>query len=148
VADIAHHADDFAPIVFRALANALADGGGGIAPEFAGHVFGDDGHGFALFEVGPGVIAAGDEGSAHGLKETRGHKLKATERRHTALRIDVILGVEDVGTIVAVGGYGVGKGDGGDAGDFGDLAANFLLHAEDAFGLLHLAFGDLDAEGL
>ena len=148
MADIADHADDLAPGIFCAFANALAEGSSGIAPEFASHVLGDDRHVPALLEIGPGEIAAGDQRGAHGLKKARGHKLETAQGRHLALRVDVVLGVEDVGAVVAVGGDGVGKGSGGDAGKFGDFTADFLLHAEDALGLLHLAFGNVDAERL
>src|ERR1022692_5353807 len=108
------------------------------------HVLGDDGYGFALLEVGPGEIAAGDQPGAHGLKEARRNELETAERRHPALGVDVVLGIEDVGTDVAVGRHRVSKGHGGDAGNFGDLAANLLLHTEGTLRFLHLTFGDID----
>src|SRR5207245_6744227 len=71
VVNVADDADDFAPVVFGADANALAESRRGIGPVFASHVFRDHSDGNFLVGVVPGDLAAGDQWHSDGTKISR-----------------------------------------------------------------------------
>src|SRR5262249_32648845 len=109
VVNIADHADDLAPVILHAFADALAGRGAGISPHFARQVFRYDDV-FSLFvNVGPAVIAPGDQRCSDGLEETRRDELEAAQRRKLAFGIIAVFSIQQVSTVVAVIGYGVGE---------------------------------------
>src|SRR5207245_5240456 len=104
VVNVADEADDFAPVVFGADANALAECRRGIGPVFASHVFRDHSDGNFLEGVVPGDLAAGDQWHSDSAKISRRDELEAAERRKLAFGITAALNEKHIGP--ALSGHG------------------------------------------
>ena len=91
---VSDHADDLPPWAFRRIADAFPDGGLGSFPVFPRKVFGKQDHHAFFVDVGPGVIAAGDQRGSDGLEEAWGDELEAAQGRKLALGIHAVFGVQ------------------------------------------------------
>ncbi len=82
VLDVLHDTDDLAPCVaVDGCSNALPERGGGLEPELASEILGDQSDAAARVDVGPRQVASRDDPRAHGLEEARRDELASRRRR-------------------------------------------------------------------
>ena len=87
IVDATDNADNLAPIIFCADANALAQGVARIPKHFARHIFGDCAHRKLFVGVLPGEISARDKGNAQNFKKAGGDKPESSQWRKLAFGI-------------------------------------------------------------
>jgi hypothetical protein len=129
IVDATDNADNLAPIIFCADANALAQGVARIPKHFARHIFGDCAHRKLFVGVLPGEISARDKGNAQNFKKAGGDKPESSQRWTLAFGIGLAL--DQDGVLPALTGHRGSCVDAyrGGASDGGDAAHNFLFHA-------------------
>ena len=146
--DVADDADDFAPIIFCADANALAERLRRIAPIFPREIFRNQSHGNPLVSISPSQVASRNQRSAHRRRKAGGDELKPAQRRKLALGVGAAFNKN--GIVPSASAHGDYRADARrrDARNRLEPVQDVLFHAHDAFRFFDLRVRDGDAESL
>ena len=101
-----------------------------------------------LIEIGPGKIAPGDQRCAGGPEESRSNISESADGRNLPHGVDFVFCKEDIVVIEALERRGTRKRGRDDSRNRRQLVQHRVLHAHHLFRLLHLRFGNRDAQHL